>query len=371
MTEANIRNSGGAADDVETPAVLIDLDIFERNLDRMAAYTSAHRLSLRPHVKTHKAPAVARQQLGRGAVGLTCATVTELEVMAAVTDDLLFAYPPVGPRRLLRLEAVAKRRRLTVTVESQEAIDALAMVACSAKQRVRVLLEINVGMHRTGVAGVHEAVALARYAAERSELEYAGIAYYPGHIRQHVQSQDAQFETLNSHLETLVAALGTAGLAPGMVSGGSTPTVWRTHELAGTTEIRPGTYVYNDVTTAAIGACAWTDCAATIVTTVVSTAVGQAVVDAGTKALGREPIRGVAQDGFGVVIDHPEVTVARMSEEHGVLDLGSTSWRPSIGDRVRIIPNHVCVAMHLYDSVHAVRDGNVTAVWPVAARGRL
>jgi D-serine deaminase-like pyridoxal phosphate-dependent protein len=134
---------------------------------------------------------------------------------------------------------------------------------------------------------------------------------------------------------------------------------------------RPGTYVFNDRTTAEIGACSWDDCALTVLATVVSTAVaGQAVIDAGTKALGREPIRGADVGGFGALFDRPEVTVKAMSEEHGMLDLSRTSWRPEVGERVRVVPNHVCIVVHLNDVVYGTRDGTVETSWPVAARGR-
>jgi len=155
------------------------------------------------------------------------------------------------------------------------------------------------------------------------------------------------------------------------VSGGSTPTLWRTHELGAVTEFRPGTYVFNDRTTAAIGACAPEDCALTVLATVVSTAVpGQAVIDAGSKALGREPMRGADGVGFGSVLDRPEIAVTSMSEEHGILDLAASSWHPEVGERVRIVPNHVCVVVHLNDVVYGVRGDSLETSWPVAARGR-
>jgi D-serine deaminase-like pyridoxal phosphate-dependent protein len=139
------------------------------------------------------------------------------------------------------------------------------------------------------------------------------------------------------------------------------------------TEFRPGTYIFNDRTTAEIGTCDWDDCALTVLATVVSTAVpGQAVIDAGSKALGREPLRGVGapDEGFGSLLEHPEVTVKGMSEEHGILDLSRSSWRPTVGERVRVIPNHVCIVVHLNDVVAGVRGSSVETTWPVAARGR-
>jgi D-serine deaminase-like pyridoxal phosphate-dependent protein len=154
------------------------------------------------------------------------------------------------------------------------------------------------------------------------------------------------------------------------VSGGSTPTITRAHEIEGVTEVRPGTYVFNDRITYAIGACAWENCALTVAATVVSTAVpGQAVVDAGAKALGREPAER-PEDGFAAMVDRPEVTVQRLSEEHGVLDLRHTNWRPEIGEQVRLVPNHVCMVVQLHEVIYGARGGTIETSWPVVARGR-
>jgi D-serine deaminase-like pyridoxal phosphate-dependent protein len=194
--------------------------------------------------------------------------------------------------------------------------------------------------------------------------------FYPGHIRERVEAQDEKLEALAATLAAAVQRLGDEGLAPEIVSGGSTPTAFRSHEVPHQTEIRPGTYVFNDRTTAAIGACDWDDCAYTVLATVVSTAVpGQAVVDAGSKALSSDPLRADGLGGFGQLLDHSEVVVTRMSEEHGVLDLGGSDWRPAVGDRVRIIPNHVCVSVNLQPRVFGVRGGAVEREWAVEASG--
>jgi D-serine deaminase-like pyridoxal phosphate-dependent protein len=160
------------------------------------------------------------------------------------------------------------------------------------------------------------------------------------------------------------------GLRPRVVSGGSTPTFWRSHEVAGITELRPGTNIFNDRTTAEIGACAWDECAYTVLATVVSTAVaGQAVVDAGSKALAKEELRATG-GGYGALLEHPEVVVKAVSEEHGLLDLSATDWRPRVGDRVRIVPNHVCVSVNLQERLWGVRGDEVAAEWEIAGRGR-
>jgi len=221
------------------------------------------------------------------------------------------------------------------------------------------------------VGTVEEAIALAKLIQDREPLKYAGIAFYPGHLRQPLADQAEGLAAVGSALERWLAALDKAGVRPTIVSGGSTPTIFQTTQMAGATEIRPGTYVYNDREIVSIGSVAREDCALTVLATVVSTAVpGQAVIDAGTKALGREPLRVGAGQGFGELLDRPEVTVKGMSEEHGILDLSRTSWKPEVGERVRIIPNHVCIVTHLNDFVYGIRDDKVETTWPIVARGR-
>jgi D-serine deaminase-like pyridoxal phosphate-dependent protein len=363
-------SAGTAIGALETPAPIVDLDRLERNIARMAAYASSHGIALRSHIKTHKSTVVAARQVAAGAVGLTCATPAEAVVMAGVCHDLLLAYPPVGAKAE-RLLSVPESVRLTVSLDSARAIDDLALVARRSGREIGVYVEVDVGMHRVGVPTVDEAIALARHVVAHPPLRFAGVAFYPGHIRSAVGTQDAELETLRFGVTQMRAAFEAAGLPPAVVSGGSTPTMWRTHEITGVTEMRPGTYVYNDRTTAEIGACAWDDCAFSVLATVVSTAVpGQAVIDAGAKALGREPMRGAAGEGFGALLDRPDVVVSRMSEEHGILDLSRTDWRPAVGDLVRVVPNHVCIVVHLNDLMYGVRGDRVETSWSVDARGR-
>jgi D-serine deaminase-like pyridoxal phosphate-dependent protein len=357
--------------ELETPALLVDLEKMDRNLDRGAVYAKAHDLALRPHIKTHKSPLLAREQLDRGAAGLTCATPYEAEVMSEVCDDLLVMYPPVGALRAHRLALLAERVRLTVALDSDVAANDLSRAAADVGSRVRVLVELDAGMHRVGVQTPTDAVALGRRVAELPHLELAGIAFYPGHVRGPVAGHAPQIAELGRLVAETRDAFARAGLPMEVVSAGSTPTLWSTHHIDGVTEIRPGTYIFNDRTTAEIGACELDECALTILATVVSTAVpGQAVVDAGAKALGREPTRGGPGDGFGCLADDPSVVVKSMSEEHGILDLSRSTWRPRVGERVRVLPNHVCIVVHLADVVYGVRDGAVVTSWPVAARGR-
>ncbi len=355
---------------LETPVPIVDLDRLTYNLDRMAAYATLHDLQLRPHVKTHKSTRIATEQLQRGAIGLTCATTQELEVMQGVCDDLLLAYPPVGAARLERLMRLSRDTRLVVAVDSAESLPALAMAAKLGQRELEVYVEVDLGMRRVGVPPGEAAIALARAVCDAAPLHFAGITFYPGHIRQSLEEQGPPLQQLAADMTRLLDQLHDAGLPPRVVSGGSTPLAWRIHEVPGVTEVRPGTYVYNDRSTAAIGACDDEDCALTVLATVVSTAVpGQAVIDAGPKALARDPLRGEG-DGWAALLDHPDVVVQRMSEEHGVLDLSHTDWRPRVGDRVRLVPNHVCIVVQQFDTIVGVRGDYVETSWPVSARGR-
>ncbi len=357
--------------ELETPALLVDLPRMEANLDRAAEYARRHGIALRPHIKTHKSPLLARMQLDRGAAGLTCATPHEAEIMAEESGDILVMYPPVGPRRADRLAHLARRVRLTVALDSAAAATELSRAAVEAGSRVRVLVELDAGMRRVGVQSLDDAVTLARHIASLPALDVAGVAFYPGHVRGPVAEHGPQLAALGRLVADAKRAFERAGIPLTIVSAGSTPTIWRTHEVLGVNEMRPGTYIFNDRTTTEIGACSPDDCALTVLATVVSTAVpGQAVIDAGAKALGREPIRGSDVEGFGALRDDPGVVVKSMSEEHGILDLSRSTWRPRVGDRVRVVPNHVCIVVHLADVVYGVHGDDAVSSWPVAARGR-
>jgi D-serine deaminase-like pyridoxal phosphate-dependent protein len=362
-------NEPRALPDLLTPAAIVDLDRVAANLDRMATYTRTSGLALRPHTKTHKTPEFAAAQIKRGAIGLTVATLREAEVMSTVSDDVLLAYPPVGPQKLARLFELPEHVRMTVGLDSNEVLDGLIAQARAHGRSIGVFVEVDVGMHRVGIGDPAAAAALARRVADERSLEFRGLMFYPGHIRENVDEQAESLRALQASLDRFNEALERVGLKPLIVSGGSTPAAFGSHQVSGITEIRPGTYIFNDRTTAVIGACSWEDCAYTVLATVVSTSVvGQAVVDAGSKALSREELRGADASGFGQLLEHPEVVVKGMSEEHGLLDLSKTSWKPRIGDRVRIVPNHVCVSVNLHDRIWGVRGEAIESSWPIQAR---
>jgi D-serine deaminase-like pyridoxal phosphate-dependent protein len=357
--------------DLDTPAILIDLDIMERNLRRVADYSRQHGLRLRPHTKTHKIPALGERQLALGAAGLTVAKSTEAEVMlAAGPADLLVAYPVIGRRKLERLMGVAARTDVTVSLDSDEAARELSAAASAAGRRVGVLVEIDVGLRRVGVDPHTGLIPLAHSVSQLPGLDFRGVAFYPGHIKATGEEAAGQLKALDTLLEETLGRLRAAGLEATVVSGGSTPTLFQSHCVRGMNEIRPGTYIFNDRNTWLSGACSFEDCAATILVTVVSTAVpGRMIVDGGSKTFSSD--RCVAGEGFGHLLEAPEAFFERMNEEHGFFDVGQSdrSWRT--GERVRVLPNHVCVAMNLHEQVYGIRGEEVVEVWKVEGRGKL
>ena len=356
--------------DAETPVALVDLARARANAAKVAAYTTRHGIAWRPHVKTHKSLTLARIQLEAGARGLTVATPHEAEVMARVCDDLLLAYPPLGKSKLERLMALPRQVALSVALDSDVALQGLARAARSAGRTVGVLVEVDVGLGRVGVQTAHEAARLAALAREAEGLAYRGIMFYPGHIRVHVSEQERGIEALAGRLEDCRATLSEAGLEPAVVSGGSSPTLWHSHLLPWLTEVRSGTVIYNDRDMTGMGVAGEDECAYSILATVVSTAVpGRAVVDAGSKALSKE-LHGSAGTGYAALADRPEVRVVALSEEHGVLDISGSDWRPRVGELVRLLPNHVCVSVNLQDRVIA-RDGDEWQTLPIEGRGRV
>jgi D-serine deaminase-like pyridoxal phosphate-dependent protein len=364
----------GSWRDLDTPTPLVDVDRMEANLRTAAGYCRDHNLAYRPHAKTHKSSVLARKQLNAGAVGVTVATPQEAQVMAWEVDDILVAYPFMARGKLATILSLPERVRLSFALDSAPALQHLGKAARERDREVGALVEVDVGLKRVGVTSLDDALRLVRETADTPGVHYEGILFYPGHIRMPSADQTQAIQTLSSQLVNLLEALEGAGLAPPVVSGGSTPTFFRSHQITGTTEVRAGTGIFNDRTTALLDGCAWTDCAYSVLATVVSTAIpGQAVVDAGSKALAKEGVNGSLPDpsaaaGFGCVLDRPELRVTALSEEHGIIDVGESDWRPRIGELVRIVPNHVCVSVNLFAHLWQIRGDEVVGSWEVEAR---
>jgi D-serine deaminase-like pyridoxal phosphate-dependent protein len=354
--------------DLDTPALVVDLDIMERNLRRVQDYCNANGLKLRPHTKTHKSIDIARKQLALGAAGLTVAKTGEAEVMlGAEPRDLLVAYPVIGESKMRKLASLAGVTRVTVAIDSLFGAQQLSAVAAAAGVRLGFLVEVDVGLGRVGVTP-DAAVELTSEAMKLPGLDWRGINFYPGHIK----SQDAaKLADLGELVKAMLAKFRAAGLTPEIVSGGSTPALYHSHEITGLTEIRPGTYVYNDLNTIASGACQLEDCAASVLVTVVSTArPGHMIVDGGSKTFSSDKLSS-GGPGHGRVVEAPGAYFHKMNEEHGFVDLTNAERTFAVGDKVSIIPNHVCVVMNLHEYVYGARNGVVEEVWRVDARGKL
>ena len=364
--------SPASVTDLDTPALVIDLDVMERNLRRMAEYASRHELRLRPHTKTHKIPALSRKQIDLGAAGLTVAKVGEAEVMAvAKPPNFLVAYPVIGRRKLERLMAVARDVPTTVALDSMFVAQQLSDAAREGGVEVGVLAEVDVGLGRVGVSPA-EIVQLAKDTSRLPSLRLDGIAFYPGHIKSLDEDGLKAIEALSDLLGRIVTDLKAAGLTPRIVSGGSTPTMWHSHKIEELNEIRPGTYLFNDRNTILSGACSLQDCAAYILATVVSTAKqGQMIIDGGSKTFSSDRASNPSDVGFGHLIEAPQAVFTKMNEEHGYVDIRKVDRGFKVGDRVRMIPNHICVAMNLHERVYGIRGGVVEQIWAVEARGKL
>jgi D-serine deaminase-like pyridoxal phosphate-dependent protein len=354
--------------DLDTPALAVDLDVMERNLRSMAEYARAHDLRLRPHTKTHKAPWIGRRQLELGAAGLTVAKPTEAEVMLrAEPADLLVAYPTLGAAKMERLRAVARQTSLTVALDSLEAARALSEAGVAAK----VLVEFDAGLGRVGVP-VADLPELVEAVAKLPHLTYDGLAFYPGHIKAGGEEAEWQIAKLNETVGAAVESVKQRGLEARIVSGGSTPSWPHSHRIAGLNEIRPGTYVFNDRNTIQSGVCGLEDCAAVMVVTVVSTAkAGQILIDGGSKTFSSDRLNGDPGVSFGLVLEAPEAHFHKMNEEHGFVDVTKCERKFRVGEKLRVLMNHVCVAMNLAEQAHGHRGGEVEKSWSVEGRGKL
>jgi D-serine deaminase-like pyridoxal phosphate-dependent protein len=357
--------------DLDTPALVIDLDIMERNLARTAGYARQHGLRLRPHTKTHKIPELARRQIDSGAVGITVAKVSEAEVMvAAGPPELLVAYPVFGNAKLDRLMPVARRTSVTVALDSDCAARALSTAAASAGVTFGILVEIDAGLHRVGVRPGPELLDLVRTVTALPALSFKGLAFYPGHIKHTGSTMDSELAQLDAFVSDAVAMVERDGFPVEVVSGGSTPTLFQSHRVSRLNEIRPGTYIFNDRNTWLAGACGLEDCAASILATVVSTSVpGQIIIDGGSKTFSSD--RCADGPGFGYFPEAPGAVLERMNEEHGFVNVRDVARSFQIGEKLRVVPNHICVAMNLHESVYGIRGERVEETWPVAARGKL
>jgi D-serine deaminase-like pyridoxal phosphate-dependent protein len=348
-----------ALGDLDTPAVTVRLDIMEDNIRRVQAHLDRHGIGNRPHIKTHKIPAIGRLQLEAGAIGITCQKLGEVEVFAdaGFIDDVLLTYNIVGPLKTERLMALAKRiRRLTVVLDNEVVARGLSEAGVRHGVDVRFLVECDTGFGRTGVQTPEAAFDLACLAMRLPRLDFQGLMTFPN------RDPDTRL-----FFERALALFEQAGIPVPIVSGGGTPSLFTAQNLPMLTEHRAGTCVYNDAMVVATGTATWDNCAMRVRTTVVSRPTAErAILDAGSKVLTSDQY---FMKGYGHVLEYPAAVITGLSEEHGTVDLSGCPERPEVGDVVHVVPNHCCVVTNTVDEIYGVRGDAVEVVWPVAARG--
>ena len=352
---------GQRLEDLETPVPIIDFDVMLANLVRWQKHCDGRGIANRPHIKTHKLVAIAKLQLAVGAKGICVQKLGEAEVMAdGGITDMLLTYNVVGTAKLQRLTALMKRTDIAVVADSSVVVAGLATAAAQAARTLKVLVECDTGGGRNGVQTPGDAAALAGEIAKTTNLHFAGLMTFPPGFK---REQVAKFIAETKYL------LSQQGLDCERVSSGGSIDIWREDGLDVVTEYRAGTYIYNDRSLVASGACSFADCAETVLATVVSTPTkGRAIIDAGSKALTSDLL---GMQGYGVVQNLNMAQVYAVNEEHGYLDTTQVEVQPRVGDLLRVTMNHTCPVNNLFDRVVFIRGDKVLGAMRVDARGKV
>lgn len=349
--------------DIPTPALVIDVAAMERNIRRMAEYFAAGPCRLRPHFKAHKTPEIARRQLAAGScTGLTCATVSEAEVAADLCRDILIANEPVGPGKGERVAALARRVPVTVAVDSPAGLDAIAAAARQAGVRVGVLVDVNVGQTRCGVAPGNDAVSLARQVASTEGVTLRGLMGYEGHLVSLPDRAERETRTRQAMAGLVETArmLRASGLPCDVVSAGGTGTYDISGRIDGITEIQAGSYVLMDTDYGRLDLpfeqAFW------VSGTVISRPEpGRCVADCGHKSMTKD-------HGLPTVRDLDGASVISLNDEHATISV-PPECRIQVGDRVYLRPSHTDPTINLHDVFYALEGDRVIGAWPIAARG--
>lgn len=344
---------------IETPAVLIDEDIADRNIAAAQAQFNRLGIGLRPHIKTHKLVRFARKQIAAGAVGITCQKTSEAEAFVeAGCKDVLITFNILSEAKLARLRRLSEQAAMTVVADNEVVVHGLSKVFASKAKPLRVLVECDTGLGRCGVQSPEAAAQLGRLVAASPGLHFAGLMTYPA-----PNSHDRVERFLREAKAACLAGIGHCET----ISSGGTPSMTSVRADTVATEYRPGTYIYNDRSLVARGACTLADCALAVAATVVSRPTpDRAILDAGSKTLSSDLL---GLTGYGLLRDYPEAVISGLSEEHGHVDLSACTRKPEVGETVLIIPNHACVVTNLFDQVHIHRSGRLVETLRVDARG--
>lgn len=362
---------GATVDAVDTPALILELEPFERNLRRMTDSLKGLSVALRPHAKSHKCPEIALRQMALGAIGVCCQKVTEAEALVdGGVRDVLIANEVVGEPKIRRLLALAQRAQVAVCVDHPDNVAALAAAAADAGVTLDVLVELEVGAGRCGVPPA-AAAALAQQVAVSPPLRFAGLQAYQGaaqHLRSEAERAAAIDRAVAAVRET-TALLAARGIACERVTGGGTGTYLLEAASGVYHEVQPGSYPLMDVDygrnePAPRATLAFEQSLFVLATVMSRPAPERAVVDAGLKALAFD-------SGLPQVDTLAGVSYVKASDEHGVLEIRAPSPGPALGDKIRLVPGHCDPTVNLHDWFVCVRGGRVEALWPVAARGAL
>ncbi len=340
--------------DLETPSVLIDLGRMEANIHRMQDYCNQHGLKFRPHIKTHKIPEIAQMQLAAGAVGIACQKLTEAQIFIDEgINDIQIPYNIVGPQKTARLADLSLYNRITVSADHPAVIAGLSDAAKANEISIRVMVDLVTEIGRTG-APVEEVVQLARKIDADDHLHFAGILVYPSNPGIRPYLQEALFD------------LNHAGIGVDSVSGGGLGASLTAHQVPEITELRVGTYLFNDWGSVRKGWAELDNCAMTVMATVVSRPTSDRVIlDSGSKTLSSDHFEGE----YGYIMEYPEARIYQLNEEHAYVDMSECDDRPIIGERVHIVPVHTCVVTNLHNQIYGVDGENLEVIWNVAARG--
>jgi D-serine deaminase-like pyridoxal phosphate-dependent protein len=370
---ASIVEPGTALDDIDTPALIVDLDRMASNIEAMARLGREGKIALRPHVKSHKIPELAIRQVEAGAVGITCQKLGEAEVMAdAGLSDITIAYPIIGARKLRRLTDLAHRVRITTLVDSMEGAQPLSEAASADGITLDTVVEVDDGYHRCGVRPEHALPLVRAVSHDLPGLRFAGILAYEGHIYDLTDGSAVLREARRSYdlMGEVAERLRAADIHVERVSVGASASARAAADHPAITELRPGSYIFNDRYQVSMGSASVEECALSVLATVVSAPdPDRAIIDVGSKGLSWSPP--VGADGYGLILGHEEATIARLADEHGIVSVPEGARPFSIGERVRVIPNSHPPVVNAFSELLGFRSDRVDVVWSIAARGRM
>lgn len=360
---------------LDTPVAIVDMDIMERNIKNMAEFTKKVGINLRPHVKTHKIPEIAKKQIKAGAIGITVAKISEAEIMEkSGIRDIYICTPIVGEEKVKKLMALSKKiNKLYIAVDDIYQAEQLSRKAIKNNIKINVIILIELGFKRCGVLPGKPALKLAEKLSKLKNINLCGIAGYAGHVynAKTVQEIERIGKEEGKVMVEQANELRKHGFNINIVSVGSTPTAKTVGKVDGITEIRPGAYIFNDAMEIKLGVATPDTCALTIITTVVSRPTkDRAIIDAGSKVfssdIGLKNMR-----GYGIIKNKSKMKLEILHEEHGILKLYNSNVNIKIGDRLEIIPNHVCSVVNLFDKLIGIKNDKVEKIWQVSGRGKV